>query len=379
MYKKTDMHDSIQESVNFVLKNIKDNFLKSKSYFNNVLKNLQIDKIDIEDFNSKVFLIIDKINAYVLNGRSKDKINLDESENDTYRIVIGHTLLDRGLTIVDLINTYISARSELHPNADVVLQQARFLGYRDEYKEMIRVFMTNELIEDYINIDFDIEYFRTTIENKISFDKILRFVPMDDSNNLKPTRSSVALFEYVNGSSKKELINNKYYYSDINNLLDSQNRYFYEMVSNAKSNEEDSRGHKIIKVNNWIDFINKLNLNCKTKDSIKKFLLRCCGDVNDYTDQSFISEIVDNNNLKIIIRILNQNIRKLTVNKSFNYHSIGKGNYSTNEAEFLFEDDTLCIDIIPINIYSEDINTLIYRTRIFIPNAFKQFSGYVGK
>ncbi len=379
MYKKTDIHEKIEESVYYVLNDIKECYTRNKKLFDDIFVDLDISLEYKQDFEDKFDLIFSKIYPYQLNGKNKDRIDLDKSENELYRIVIGHTLLDRGLTIVDLINTYLSARSLLHPNADVILQQARFLGYREKYKESIRLFMTKDLIEDYVNINFDIEYFKSAIMNLDKFEKIKRFIPLEIINDLNPTRDTAALYEFVNGTGKKDLMNNKFY-NDIYNELDEFNEKIYDTISKCKSSTLDSKEHKIVKLNGWSEFCDFIDIQ-RGKSETKNYLAKCCADPNNTLDVDIISKLIERNDIKIIVRLLGENIRKLNINKNMPYHSIGKGTYSSNETEYLFDENTLCIDVIPINVHSEEesINRLIYRTRIFIPSFLNQLSGFYAK
>ncbi len=97
-------------------------------------------------------------------------------------------------------------------------------------------------------------------------------------------------------------------------------------------------------------------------------------------DKVYIEKITkDITKFKIIVRILKLNTRIVTENKTSTYDTIGKGNYSNNEQEFLLKDNILSIDIIPINTYyksNPDNKKLVYRTRIFIPKTLLKQTGF---
>lgn len=113
-------------------------------------------------------------------------------------IVIGGNMLGRGVTIKNLTVTYITRRAEGETNADTMEQRARWFGYKKEYLDLCRVYMTNQLRHDYIDLlqheDDFWESLRRHIRQGIPVTEWPRFFRLD-SAGLRPTRANVASFE----------------------------------------------------------------------------------------------------------------------------------------------------------------------------------------
>lgn len=367
-------HYEIEERLKSIL--TKFNQQRNNNFFDDILKDLDLYEYK-NNFIENLSHILKNTESYICNNSNKEKINLDEPSNDKYLIVIGQNKLNRGLTIIDLINTFITSRSSLHPNADSILQQARFLGYREKYFEKMKVFLTKELINDYKEIDKNLNYFMNIINNECSFEKIKNYVPLSNEYNLYPTRSSVANYDYYDTSKKIDIINNKFYKND-KNELDIKNENFYNKTVSHNSKSKDSSNNELIKFNNLVEFAKFYGCG-HTKSALKNYLNSLCS--FDENDEWIINDIIEKcKDYQIIVRILKENKRILTSNKTNNYLTIGKGNYcrESTEYEFYLINKTISIDVIPINVYSKDnkINKQIYRTRIFIPMSLRSINGF---
>ena len=84
--------------------------------------------------------VLDRIDFPIENGTSDDRI--DYSENPKTYIVVGGSILARGLTLEGLIVSYFLRATNQY---DTLLQMGRWFGYRPRYEDLARIWMTEEL------------------------------------------------------------------------------------------------------------------------------------------------------------------------------------------------------------------------------------------
>lgn len=106
-------------------------------------------------------LELDAIKKFIIKS-IKDKsyeINIVNSDVDisgkkkNFNFYIGSNKLSRGVTIDDLIISFIFRRAKTKGQSDTIYQMARWLGYRSKYQYLIKVYLINELIKDYKSIE----------------------------------------------------------------------------------------------------------------------------------------------------------------------------------------------------------------------------------
>jgi hypothetical protein len=83
-----------------------------------------------------------KGHVYAINGDFKDIINEDKYPNGLTSIRIGGEKLSRGLTLPGLMTNYFIRTSKPY---DTLMQMGRWFGYRDNYKDLCRLFITAKL------------------------------------------------------------------------------------------------------------------------------------------------------------------------------------------------------------------------------------------
>ena len=87
-----------------------------------------------------------------LNHTSSDELDYQRRPNFT-GIVVGGNKLSRGLTIEGLLTSYF-VREAKAPNADTLSQMGRFFGYRKDYADLVSVFTTDSLFQDFRDVAF---------------------------------------------------------------------------------------------------------------------------------------------------------------------------------------------------------------------------------
>ena len=66
-------------------------------------------------------------------------------------ILVGGSILDRGFTVENLIMTYMPRDTKSKNQADTIQQRCRFYGYRSDYIDFCRVYLTDNMIFDLKN------------------------------------------------------------------------------------------------------------------------------------------------------------------------------------------------------------------------------------
>lgn len=81
-----------------------------------------------------------------INQRSTTKLDYDNYENGLRLIAIGGMSLSRGLTLEGLIVSYFYRNSRMY---DTLMQMGRWFGYRSDYGDLCRIWMSSDSIEWY--------------------------------------------------------------------------------------------------------------------------------------------------------------------------------------------------------------------------------------
>ena len=74
----------------------------------------------------------------VINGRSKDRLDYSNEKNARY-IAVGGLSLSRGLTLEGLTTSYFLRNSKMY---DTLMQMGRWFGYRPNYEDLVRIWLT---------------------------------------------------------------------------------------------------------------------------------------------------------------------------------------------------------------------------------------------
>lgn len=89
--------------------------------------------------------VVRETKCVVDNGSSEERLEYDDANPATY-VVIGGNTLARGLTLEGLISSYYLRTSKTY---DALLQMGRWFGFRPRYDDLIRLWTTRDLQDDY--------------------------------------------------------------------------------------------------------------------------------------------------------------------------------------------------------------------------------------
>jgi len=118
-------------------------------------------------------------------------------------ILVGGNMLGRGVTIPGLAVTYITRRAKKETNADTMEQRARWFGYKSEYLDLCRIYVTDQLRNDYTALlqheDDFWEALRRNQHQGLSIREWPRMLRLDTTMGLNPTRQNVANYRQFRG------------------------------------------------------------------------------------------------------------------------------------------------------------------------------------
>lgn len=137
-----------------------------------------------------------KTEVYQINTRegSDNQDDVGRDKYFKYKIYVGGNMLERGITIKNLAVTYIYRTAKRNP-VDNTLQRARWFGYKKNYLDLCRVFMTGDMKQQFVDITNHESFLWATVARFLKtgrplseMERVFRL----DSNQLILTRTSVA-------------------------------------------------------------------------------------------------------------------------------------------------------------------------------------------
>ena len=196
-------------------------------------------------------------------------------------ILIGGNMLGRGVTIEGLAVTYITRRAKNETNADTMEQRARWFGYKNDYLDVCRIFVTSQLRDDYTELlrheDDFWEALRRNQRQRLSIREWPRMLSLDMKMGLKPTRASVASFRRFRGRD----------WDIQNHLIEDQTvaarnlqsvRAFFAQRAEASVKRFGNVEHLVVE-------------DCPTEEVVSELLARVEADGTDW-DASYTSEFM---------------------------------------------------------------------------------------
>lgn len=123
-----------------------------------------ITDLDWQSVLSELNNAADAVRVAVVNSRSQEKLLYSEYNRDQKpltMIAIGGLSLSRGLTLEGLTISYIHRSTKMY---DTLLQMGRWFGYRPDYEDLCRIFMSELSYEWYAHIADATEELRLQIK-----------------------------------------------------------------------------------------------------------------------------------------------------------------------------------------------------------------------
>ena len=144
---QTSVRDVLEDLVEEVLTDQRDSF---ESVWNREARATGVEE-SFADAWAALKLTIESIAVVVDNGSSEDRLDyevIDEQGNSVpqYVIAVGGGTLSRGLTLEGLVVSYFIRTASTY---DTLLQMGRWFGYRIGYEDLPRVWMPDDLREEF--------------------------------------------------------------------------------------------------------------------------------------------------------------------------------------------------------------------------------------
>lgn len=265
------------------------------------------------EIRNQLYTSVAPIVVRIVNAQSKDDMSYKAHQDNGLRVIaIGGIALSRGLTLEGLTVSYFYRTSNAY---DTLMQMGRWFGYKDGYRDICRIWLTDDMQEAYYAINQATEELRDSI---IQY-KNSGLTPMDfgiqvrTNNNLiitarnKMRSAKEALIECTLSS---KIIETKYLLSD-DSVLEHNYKITMQFINKLESDNEEyhydreistSVGYKNVSYSKVIGYLNQFIIADANVDFEKAAITNFIKD-NVYTlrnwDIAFIpgdgSEFVINN------------------------------------------------------------------------------------
>jgi len=241
---------------------------------------------EIDKFNilSNYQVVLNEINIRVINGLHE---TLDyKKDNLKYLICIGGNLMSRGVTIEGLTISYYLRDTA---NYDTLLQMGRWFGYRNGYEDLLRVYTTNTISNNFQYIMGVEDDLRKEI-NRYQEERLTpeEFAPRVRAH-MRMVPSSKMGNASISKSYSKQSVQTIYLERDMPTLKNNQRVVKDFIEKHIKSVESGTKKHKELNIeldhllefiNEYI-FVNKANIGLDKEDVIRYLNKRY--DIGEFT------------------------------------------------------------------------------------------------
>ena len=204
---KTDIQQVVHNRIKVELDILKENILDETSLgyediCDALLKVYDLHKTPDGEFPPFVDVLVQlkknmaKTDVYQINTRegSDNQEDVGRDKFFKYKIYVGGNMLERGITLKNLAVTYIY-RSAKKNSVDTTLQRARWFGYKLGYLDLCRVYMTEDMKQQFVDITNHENFLWETVARFLKtgrplaeMERVFRL----DNDKLILTRTSVA-------------------------------------------------------------------------------------------------------------------------------------------------------------------------------------------
>ena len=117
---------------------------------NKVFKREDLPMPEWNEIKKELLQTVEKIVIREINGRAKDILDYKTNEKQGWSVIaIGGAKLSRGLVLKGLTVSYFIRTSDMY---DTLMQMGRWFGYKHNYIDVCRLYITNDLKESYRSI-----------------------------------------------------------------------------------------------------------------------------------------------------------------------------------------------------------------------------------
>ncbi len=149
LYSKLDMNEALKDKT---MNSLRITYEKNYSHLNYSWQVIQ----------NSLYKSIVAVTVVVVNQKNKNGLNYEEYDNHGLRVItIGGLSLSRGLTLEGLIISYFYRNSKMY---DTLMQMGRWFGYRKNYEDICRIWMSEQSIEWYEHISIATDELRKEVK-----------------------------------------------------------------------------------------------------------------------------------------------------------------------------------------------------------------------
>lgn len=298
-------------------------------------------------------------------------------EDDPSHILIGADMLNRGFTIEKLSMTYMPRESKGKATADTIEQRCRFFGYKMNYADVCRIYISEKSRLEYIGYVEHEEILRTNLKQCKTIAEFARMTKaMVLTNRLNPTRNNILSSKLVTGkmSGWRSLLSLDYLtenHTHVKNLISSipndKFTYFEAYPNNVQ------RNHRYVKmdIDSFIDFFRKFQYKDAPNIMRKVVTIQYLNYLKESMGLSFVYVIemaydAEHQNDIRTRRIRNNKPINLMVGVSPNGKLLG-------DDEYKFE-DSICFQLHHFQIKDAGIigNKKAYNITVYYPEKLEQ-------
>lgn len=321
----------------------------------------------------------------IVRAMVRTKVHLVQSRNGTVpeqgiswksergHILVGADMLNRGFTIEHLSMSYMPRTTKGKSNADTIEQRCRFFGYKINYIDVCRVYLsTKSLVEynDYVDHEENLRTNLNQCESLAEFSKHTKSMLLADT--LNPTRNNILSSKLVRNklSGWKQMISLDCHLENKERI-----RQFLDSLQDSFTNCQNYSGNVIrnhrfasVPIDVFIDFFKRISY----------------GDVPNITRRNvtiqYLLYLRDRENIKYV-RLYEMAYQAKTIDKLRSHKADGLSNlqmgYAANESypgdKAFKTEDTICFQLhhYRINQLMHPLNNKdIYNFCIYYPELF---------
>lgn len=193
------------------------------------------DEINEVDFFRELQNACSNISVKLINSNSKDRLNYSEYPDGLNVIAVGGYSLSRGFTLEGLTVSYLIRNTAM---SDTLLQMGRWFGYRDNYKDLCKLYIIQKSFEWYAFIAQSLN----ELKNEFIIMERNRLTPMEYGLRVRTSKAGLLV-----------TARNKMYHTK--NLLLSENLSSNQFSLNSLSTNQLDKQYEI-----YSELIKKLNL-----------------------------------------------------------------------------------------------------------------------
>jgi len=235
---------------------------------------------------------------------SDEQLEHDDFQKSKCGILIGGNMLGRGITVVDLTVSFITRdRVDGRGNVDTILQRARWFGYREKILNLIKIFTTKSIQNEFNGI----YHHDTSLYDEIKY-------CIDNGIDLRESKLKVKISDKLDLTRKNVIIKGSLARSSTSNFV-QQRRVLYSS-NYSVHNDINQRINDFLMCNNFEKNIKSIPIYEVESSEFYKVL-------KDYIENTEVNQI--NERLYDSIKLLLESSKKIKIVVIKGLHDESKG------------------------------------------------------